>query len=188
MARLSRLSLLCLVAMVAVIAAGCGNTEEVRKVTATEGPYIDVGDLTYQIQLSRILEPSDREDQAYLKRLPQGQTPGADEVWFAVFLRVENQTDRPLRPAGDFEIVDTQGNKYTPVRIDRNVNVFAYDTNVLGPKQIAPLPDSPAFNGPIQGTLVLFKLKVSTLYNRPLEFHVISTEGGGDRGTIDLDV
>jgi len=184
-ARLSRLSLLCLVA---VIAAGCANTEEVRKVSATEGPYIDVGDLTYQIQLSRILEPSEREDQAYLKGLARGQTPGADEVWFAVFLRVENQTDRPLRPAGDFEIEDTQGNKYTPVSIDRNINVFAYDTNVLAPKQIAPLPDSPAFNGPIQGTLVLFKLKVSTLYNRPLEFHVITTEGGGDRGTIDLDV
>ena len=74
------------------------------------------------------------------------------------------------------------------MRIDRNVNVFAYEPASSGPKQIAPLPDSPAFNGPIQGTLLLFKLKVSTLYNRPLEFHVISTEGGGDRGTIDLDV
>ena len=177
-----------LVALAALALGACGNKEEVTLHGTTEGVYIDVGDLTYQIQLSRILEPSEREDQAYLKGLPQGLAPGADEVWFAVFLRVENQTDRPLRPAADFEIVDTQGNKYTPVRIDRNVNVFAYDTNVLGPKQIAPLPDSPAFNGPIQGTLVLFKLKVSTLYNRPLEFHVITTEGGGDRGTIDLDV
>jgi hypothetical protein len=187
-ARLARLSLLCLLAMAAVVAGGCGDTEELRSISATEGPYVHVGDLTYQIQMSRILEPSEREDQGYLKGVAAGDAPTANEVWFAVFMRVENQTDRPLRPAGEFEIEDTQGNRYTPVSIDRNVNVFAYDTNVLGPKAIAPLPDSPAFNGPIQGDLILFKLKVATLYNRPLEFHIITTEGGGDRGTIDLDV
>jgi hypothetical protein len=185
--RVARLSLLCLLAVAAMVAAGCANTEEVRKVSSTEGPYINVGDLTYQIQLSRLLEPSEREDQAYLKGVA-ARAPGADEVWFAVFLRVENLTDRALRPAGQFEIVDTQGNRYRPVSINQNVNVFAYKTNPLGPGQIAPLPDSPSYNGPIQGDLVLFKLKVSTLYNRPLQFHIISTEGAGDRGTIDLDV
>jgi hypothetical protein len=185
--RVARLSLLCLLALAGVVAAGCASTEELRTLGATEGSYVYVDDLTYQIQLSRILEPSSREDQAYLKGVPRGQAPGADEVWFAIFLRVENLTDRPLRPSDQFQIQDTRGNKYTPVSIDRNVNVFAYDTNVLAPKEIAPLPDSPAFNGPIQGALVLFKLKIATLYNRPLEFHILSAKGGS-RGTIDIDV
>jgi len=106
-ARVARLSLLCLIALAAVVATGCGNKDEDRHFSLTEGPYIDVDDLTYQIQISRILEPSDLEDQAYLRGRARTDQVNADEVWFAVFLRVQNQTDRVLRPASSFKIVDT---------------------------------------------------------------------------------
>jgi len=42
----------------------------------------------------------------------------ADEVWFAVFLRVQNQTDRVLTHSNSFKIVDTQGNTYRPLQLD----------------------------------------------------------------------
>ena len=38
----------------------------------TEGIYLDVGDLKYQVQISRELNPADIEDRDYLKGLPAG--------------------------------------------------------------------------------------------------------------------
>jgi hypothetical protein len=185
--RVARLSLLCLIALAAVVTTGCGNKDENRHFSLTEGPYIQVDDLTYQIQISRILEPSDLEDQAYLRgRAPSDQV-NADEVWFAVFLRVQNQTDRVLTPSNSFKIVDTQGNTYRPLQLDAKVNDFLYVPAPIEAGVVVPRLDSPAYNGPIQGSLLLFKLTVQTLYNRPLAFHIESSEGG-EPGIINLDV
>ena len=179
--------LLCLAALSAVAASGCGRTEEVRTQGETEGLYIEVDDLTYQIQMSRILEPSSVEDSAYLKGLADGVDIRADEVWFAIFLRVENETEETHRAADEFEIVDTQEQKYRPVVLDPNANAFLYRPRDVAPGVIVPEPDTPAFNGPIQGELILFKVKVPSLYNRPLEFRISNT-GGEDTGIIDIDV
>jgi hypothetical protein len=185
--RVARLSLLCLIALAAVVVTGCGNKDEDRHFSLTEGPYIKVDDLTYQIQISRILEPSDLEDQAYLRgRAPSDQV-NADEVWFAVFLRVQNQTDRVLTPSNSFKIVDTQGNTYRPLQLDAKVNDFLYVPAPIEAGIVVPRLDSPSYNGPIQGSLLLFKLTVQTLYNRPLAFHIESSEGG-EPGIINLDV
>ena len=187
MGRLARILLGCLVAAAALGAAGCASTEEERNISSTEGPYIDVNDLTYQIQMSRILEPTSVEDSAYLKGLAEGVDLRADEVWFGIWLRVENETDETHRAADQFEIVDTQQQKYRPVALNPNANVFLYRPRDVAPGVIVPEPDTPAFNGPIQGELILFKVKVPSLYNRPLEFRISNT-GGEDTGIIDIDV
>ena len=67
--------LLLTVAAAALVLAGCGNKVEVRTVAETEGIYIDVGELKYQVQLSRIINPSEPEDAAYLQGLPAGTEP-----------------------------------------------------------------------------------------------------------------
>ena len=108
----------------ALTAAGCGNKHATVTVADTEGIYLDVDELKYQVQISRYMNPNDVEDRAYLTGLPEGEAePTGEETWFGVFIRVQNSTDETITPADDFEIVDTQENVYRPVELD---NPYAY--------------------------------------------------------------
>src|SRR5919112_207299 len=90
-----RLALTALLSTAALVAAGCGQEEVVTRAD-TEGIWVDVGQLDYHIQGSRVLEPGVVPDKAYLKGLPTGvPQPSGKEIWFAVFLRIENRTDTP---------------------------------------------------------------------------------------------
>ncbi len=125
-----RLVMLMLVALTALALGACGNKEEVTLHGATEGIYIDVGDLKYQVQISRLLNPNDREDSGYLIDLPADQQIGPTENWFAVFMRVENTTDKAEPATNGYSIRDTQGNIYKPITMGPK-NVFAYRAAVL---------------------------------------------------------
>jgi hypothetical protein len=172
----------------ALALAGCGNKIEVRTVGETEGLYIDVGELKYQVQVSRIINPDDIEDRQYVTGLPGGTLPPkGDEAWFGVWLRVQNTTSKQtFDPAEDFEIVDTQENTFEPIELEGNP--FAYTPEPLGPNTVLPNSESPAGQGPIQGSLLLFKLTTEALQNRPLEFKITSPENPDDVGIVDLDV
>ena len=114
---MTRLATLCLAALAALVVSGCGNKVDTATVGETEGIYVGVDDLTYQVQISRILNPASHEDQAYLRGLPEeAAEPAADEVWFGIFLRVENESDQELPAAEEFRIHDTQEHR---VRADR---------------------------------------------------------------------
>ena len=171
----------------ALVAGGCGNKEKTTTEASTEGVYLDVGGLKYQVQISRILNPSDVEDRNYLTQLPQGTLPPkADEAWFGVWMRVQNTNDNKSLPtASNFEIRDTQDNVFRPY--DQTGNVFAYQAvDKLGPNEVLPLPDAPAGSGPIQGSLILFKLKNDSLQNRPLVLHI--EKAGAQPAEVDLDL
>ena len=187
MPRRARPFLLALVAVAALVAGGCGNKTDIALVADTEGIYVGVDGLTYQVQISRILNPADVEDASYLLGIPESEQPTKDEVWFAVFMRVENLSDEELTPTDSFKITDTQGEEFEPVEIDGAVNVFSYQPIPIAPDHLIPVGGSAPSDNTIQGSLVLFKLPVSSLYNRPLELEIQSTEGG-DNATIDLDV
>ena len=187
MRRLPRLIVLAAALACAVLAAGCGNKQETVTQGDTEGIYIDVDELKYQIQISRYLNANDVEDRTYLVGLPEGaQPPGGDETYFGVWLRVSNSTDHTIEPANDFEIVDTQENVYRPVPIDTSINPWVYKADPIPSKSLIPIPDSAAATGPVQGSLLLFKVKTSSLQNRPLEFRL--RRGSGTTGVVDLDV
>jgi hypothetical protein len=187
MPRLLRLTVLTAALACALLAAGCGNKLETKTLGETEGTYLDIDQLKYQIQISRYLNQNDVEDRTYLTGLPQGTPgPGADETWFAVFIRVSNATSKPIGSADDFAIVDTQNNVYKPIALDANVNPFAYEPTTLPPKGFVPQPDSVASEGVIQGSELLFKVKTASLQNRPLEFRL--RRGSGVTGIVDLDV
>jgi hypothetical protein len=186
--RLARLVLLSLAALAALAAAGCGNKEETAIVGHTEGIYVGVDGLTYQVQISRILNPASPEDQAYLKGLPEEEAePAADEVWFGVFMRVENEGEEELESTDEFTVVDTQDEEYEPLELDTDANVFAYEARPIGPGELLPEPNAPAFDNTIRGALLLFKMKVESLGNRPLELEILSQQGG-DNAVVDLDV
>ena len=114
---MTRRLLMVFVLAAALMAGGCGaDKQETRTIGQTEGTYIDVGGLKYQVQISRILNPSDVEDRNYLTQLPEGTLPPkADEAWFGVWVRVENTNDsKSLPTASNFEIRDTQDNVFKP--------------------------------------------------------------------------
>ena len=52
---------------------------------------------------------------------------------------------------------------------------------------VLPLPSSAAGQGPIQGSLLLFKIRNESFQNRPLELR-FRNGGGGQEGVYDIDV
>ena len=182
-----RLLIFVLVAVAALALGACGNKEDVTLHGSTEGIYIDVGDLKYQVQISRLLNPTDREDSGYLVDLPADQQLGPKENWFAVFMRVENTSDKPEQATNGYSIRDTQGNIYRPIAMGPK-NVFVYRPAVLQPKDVLPYADSPAGANTIQGAMLLFKIPVANFQNRPLELRIPPPNGSGPTGSVDLDV
>jgi hypothetical protein len=167
--------------------AGCGRATTAT-VADTEGVYLDIGGLKYQIEMSRYINPADVEDSEYLVGVPQGSVqPAADESLFGVWIRVQNVSDQTRPGADTFEIHDTQDQVYRPIPIDTDINPFAYAATDVPPNTVLPLASSAAGQGPIQGLLLLFKLKTESFQNRPLELR-FSHGPGGETGTYNLDV
>jgi hypothetical protein len=175
-------ALLALALAMSVIAAGCGNDEP--KNSGAEGQFIEVGATDYQVQLTRLLNPQQRPDDAYLR----GQAPpSADETYLGVFLRIENDGDSPYKPPRDLKVVDTQGNEYLP--LDTTQSGFGLDFGeAIPPDGVAPPPNSPASFGPTSGALLLFRVKEeSATDNLPLELQV-PVEGEEEPSIVTLDV
>jgi hypothetical protein len=152
------------------------------------GGYVDAGPITYQLQLSRILNPYSVEDSQYVKGLPAGTPPlTPDQYWYGVFLWAKNQTGKPAYTSDNFTVVDTQGTVYHPVPLNPNLNAYAWTSQRLYPLQTQPTPDSPASEGPTQGGLLLFRIGASAYANRPLTLHI---RGVDDRtqAKISLDL
>ncbi len=188
--RRRRLALLTALAalLLAVALAACGK-EKTTTFADNEGVYLDVGPLAYQIQISRQLNPKDIEDRNYFVGLDPAQAKLApDEVWFGVFMRVQN-TSRHSQPASnDFEITDTLEKVYSPVPI-ASTNPFVYKARDVGPGQLLPSTGSAAGSGPVgQGALLLFKLKLSSFANRPLELRIRSRSLPRETGHAELDL
>jgi hypothetical protein len=186
------LALLCLVAVTGL--AACGQEEqepgelatENAQVAETEGLYVDVDELKYQVQISRQLNPLIRADRDYFEGISRFERDlASDEVWFGLWMRVENDADHPIPNAQDFEIHDTQENIYRPLQIGRT-NPWAYRPAVVQPDKLYPAADTPASERQPNGALLLFKVRRFSLDNRPLEL-VIKGESGGE-AIINLDV
>ena len=186
---------LILIAVLALVVASCGQEEqdeggfqtESAQVAETEGIYLEVDELKYQVQLSKQLNPALPDDGPYLDRVfDPSQELGDDEVWFAVFMRVENDiSDEPHETADDFVIRDTQENEYRPVSIGEE-SPWAYQPTTLAPGRKYPGPNTPAGERSPNGALLLFKVRRTSLDNRPLELEVTGPEG--QRAIVDLDV
>jgi len=171
--------------------AACGkHLDEDAKVILieNEGYYLPLGELKYQVQGSRQLNPDDIQDKAMLVGVPAAeQKLEEDEVWFGVFLQVENESSRPLKPAEEIEIIDTQDDVFKPLELEET-NPFAYRAvDPIPGGELAPEPDTPGFNTANQGSLLLFKLPLVALDNRPLELEIKSSTTD-QTGIIDLDV
>jgi hypothetical protein len=163
--------------------SACGD-DGVQKTAESEGTYVTIGSVQYQVQISRQLNPTDVEDRDYLTGIPAGeQKLEPDQVWFAIFIRAKNKTDIPLNTADEFTLEDTVGNEYERVEAE---NIVDYKPTILGPGDVFPHSNEISSYGPTQGKLVLFKVTNRTLDNRPLEMKIKSPDG--DTGTVEIDV
>lgn len=189
-----RRPLIALIALAALAAplGGCASKEQTVTHGETEGSYLDLDGLKYQVQISRALNPASNEDRYYLRGLSKADAQlQPDEAWFGVFMRVEN-TGKETRRAtslAQFEIADTTDTIYRPLTIDSAVNSFSYQGGVVPSRSQIPLIDSPPFNTPsIGGSLILFKVRNGSFDNRPLELTIRGTVLPQQEVTVDLDV
>jgi hypothetical protein len=181
--------------LAALLASGaltaCGKHESTGRVRVaeTEGIYLDIGDLKYQVEVSRQLNPLDVQDKPYLAGIPKAdQRLSPDQVWFGVFLRVQNETGQALSPSADIQIKDTQDEVFRPLQL-APANVYAYRSEEpIAARQVVPLLDSPGYDTPSRGALVLFKLTLNALNNRPLELTIEGRKVPQQTGIVDLDV
>jgi hypothetical protein len=187
-----RRSLIALCGLLLVVGlAACGHASPHQNFADAnnDGDYVSAGYITYQLQISRELNQYSTEDAAYLKGLPADLSPklGPNELWYGVFLYAKNQSGRAATTSDNFEIVDTQGNVYRPVKLDPNVNPFAWTSMTLANLDTEPGPNTVASLGPTQGGLLLFRVSNSVYSNRPLTLYIL---GPGNRrlGGISLNL
>jgi hypothetical protein len=149
--------------------------------------YVGAGPITYQLQISRELNPYAVEDRQYLTGLPSGTTsPTANQLWYGVFLWAKNQTERSEPTSDSIDIIDSNGDRFFPLKINSQLNGYAWTKQTLTPSGVEPAPNTTASFGPTQGGLLLFKLPDSVYSRRPLTLQIFS--GGGSKGEISLDL
>jgi hypothetical protein len=182
-------------ALLAALALGACGDSHTKVTTGTyagesgqNAPYLDVGPLIYEVQLSRQLNPYTTEDAAYLQGLsPAQQKLAPGQEWFAVFLQVYNNSPSPLPAATDLTITDTQGNRYTPI-VPSAANQFAYRAGSVPGDGRLPVADSIASQGTTQGALLLYKIQIVSLDNRPLKLTIVDPENSTETASAELDV
>lgn len=172
--------LLTLVAFAAAaFASGCGKTND--STFAKEGAVLTLGDLEYNVVITRYLNPNDVEDKAYLEGAPP--LPKED-YYLGVFMQVKNIGDTAQSLPLGLTVTDTEGNKVIPATLD---NDFALPLgSQVEPGAQIPDPESAAANGPIQGSMVLFLIDQAATENRPLELQIPAADG--ETGEIELDL
>jgi hypothetical protein len=193
--RLRKLPLVVLALVAALTLSACGDshtkvsTGTYAGESGANAPYLNVGPLVYEVQLSRELNPTNIEDASYLQGLsPTERHLAPGQEWFGVFVQVYNNTPRSLPAASSLTIADTQGNSYIPV-VPNVTNQFAYRGDELVPaKSQLPLPGSIASAGATQGALLLYKIQIVSLDNRPLELKIADPSNPAETASAELDV
>jgi hypothetical protein len=177
--------LVCALAL-AVGLGACGQESHPTSLL-NNGVYVDAGPITYQLQVSRELNPYLTEDRQYVAGLPAGtSSPGPNQLWYGVFLWAKNQSETPQLSARSFRILDSGGDTFYPLHLDADVNGYAWTQQLLGPHAQEPELNTTASFGPTQGGLLLFKLPTSVYSNRPLTLQIFAP--GGGKGEISLDL
>ncbi len=179
----TRRTLLPLFALLALLAlavgvSACGYSSDSKEVV--EGEPVELGELKYNVTFSRYLNPNDTEDAAYLvgqEEPPQG------ESYFGVFFEVQNESDQPQTLPSTLTITDAEDQEYE-VLPSESIFALPFEGEVEPEEQI-PVLDSPAQQGPIEGSVAIFLLPEEASENRPLTLHI---EGAGEKGEVTLDL
>jgi hypothetical protein len=178
--RFPTLVLLSLALLGTGLLAGCGGEEE--EGVAVEGEPLELGNLLYNVQITRFLNPAATEDAGYLEGQPP---PPVGKDYLAVFMRIQNEGDEPEPIPDSFTIRSSRDETFRP--LDINENPFALPLgSEIPPDGQLPAPDTAAASGPIKGALVLYLIDEAATENRPLELEIPGPDG--ETGRIELDI
>ena len=181
------LSLLATIAAAGALAA-CGEEAEPSGVGGTsivvaeavEGEPLEVGELGYNVGITRFLNPADAEDSEYLVGM---SAPGPGTGYLGVFMTIENESEVARPSASQYTVVDTTGEDYEVVESE---SPYALEVGAEVPAEgELPLPDTTAQTGPNHGVLLVFLVDDTVSDNRPL---VLEVEGFEGTGEIILDI
>jgi hypothetical protein len=181
---------MCVLALAGALVSGCGDNPRENN-ASREGLPERVGGIDYNVYITRELNLKDVEDSGYY----QGPEAPPGFALYGVFLTAcnpEEAADSPNVPsASDFTIVDTQGNRFKPLALPAD-NIFAYHARPLKHLACIPKAGSLAANSPTNGSLLIFKLPIDALENRPLDLEIVSppdpSTGEPETGRVELDV
>ncbi len=166
--------------LVGLALAGC-DTDPEATLDVDEGQGMQLGDLLYNVQISRFLNPKDDEDKAYLVGQPP---PKRNQFYLGVFMQVQNTSGAPQQVPTGFRVTDTVGTEFKPVP---SHSLFALDLGGTVPQNgELPKPETTAANGPIQGAMVLFLVDSAAVEDRPLVLDIPSSTGA--IGHVELDI
>jgi hypothetical protein len=158
--------------------SACGYESDSKQVT--EGEPLELGELHYNVTFSRYLNPNDTEDAAYLVGQEE---PPKGESYFGVFFEIQNESDEPQTLPSTLTITDVDDQEYE-VLPSESIFALPFESEVEGEEQV-PVLDSPAQQGPIEGSVAIFLLPEEASENRPLTLHI---EGAGEKGEVTLDL
>jgi hypothetical protein len=183
-------ALICVLALAGAAVSGCGSNPRENN-ASREGLPERIGKIDYNVYITRELNLRDVEDSGYYK----GPEAPPGFALYGVFLTACNPTESATSPnvpaATDFTVIDTQGNRFKPLPIPAS-NVFAYQAVALKHLACIPKSGSLASSGPTNGALLIFRLPLKTLENRPLDLEIVSPPdphtGNRDTGRIELDL
>jgi len=161
----------------AAVSSGCG---EEHTAEAKEGEPLELGDVAYNIQITRELNRFSPEDAAYLEGAPPLRP---DEEYLGVFMQIINHGDEEAVVPDQFEIIDTRGEVYDQVPLENDWALVP--GTPIPPDETVPGPETVARNGTIQGSMVLFSIDEAANENRPL---VLEVPGADEVGEVVLDL
>jgi hypothetical protein len=174
------LLLLCALAL-GLGAAGCGqeNDESIQG-TGTPGEAFREGlaekmnGLTYNVFITRQLNTKIPPDSAFYR----GPDPGKEDTLYGMFVQVCNEEKKGAEAvaAEKFIISDSLGKEFRPLPLPPD-NAFAYRARRVNPKECIPQAGSVAQQNSAAGALLVYKIPIENLENRPLELEI---EGGFD--------
>lgn len=160
--------------------AACGSTEH-SKTGIVEGEPVALGDLQYNVLFTRPLNPNDVEDSQYLV----GKKPAPPNYsYIGVFLQVKNLNDDQAGTVPEsYTIRTTSGKEYTNLPSRSAYALEPGGTVDAGGR--LPVIDSTAQVGPIEASMLLFRVADESMEQRPVELII---EGEGGPATVELDL
>jgi hypothetical protein len=177
--RLSTITLLAALAASLVALGGCGAEEE--EFHSVEGEPLELGELLYNVQITRFLNPDSIPDSEYL----EGAEPLAEgEQYLAVFVRITNEGEEIEQVPEGFEIETSRDETFEAMEIE-NAFAMPLGAEIPGEGQI-PEVDTPAASGPIKGSMILFAVPEDATEDRPFELLIEGPEG--EPGVVELDL
>lgn len=172
---------LCVLLAVVVPVAGCGEEEGEEALEAVEGEPLHLGELIYNVAITRFLNPNETSDEDYLV----GQPPEPEgQSYLGVFLLITNDNeDEAIMSADHYRMVDAGGREFEPLETE---SPFALDIGAtVEADGTIPEEDTTAAAGPIQGGMLLFLVDDDVSEERPLELEI---EAHGEAGVVELDI